>query len=61
MVASSTFTKFRGFRGTPGTPPGSAPGMNTTPSTGGCTAGVPRVLNIAEVAEQKTSLVIPHN
>ena len=25
MVASSAFTKFRGLRGTPGTPPGSAP------------------------------------
>ena len=25
MVASGTFTEFRGFRGTPGTPPGSAP------------------------------------
>ena len=25
MVASSTFTNFGGFRGTPGTPPGSAP------------------------------------
>ena len=25
MVANSTFTKFRGFRGTPGTSPGSAP------------------------------------